>query len=453
MTRFFFVSLCLILATICSLAQPSSAATEHPLSIGWATTDITPPRPVALVGQKAKRISQGVRDPLTATALALETRDATGESLEQAVLVSCDLCFIAGETQRKLREALVGKLGDCDPEKVFLNATHTHTGPQQVSGSFFGLYDVSGDEGVMTADEYGELLVGKLVEVVQEAWNGRKPGGVSWGLGQAVVGHNRRATYFDGTSVMYGKTDREEFDRLEGYEDHSVPLLFFWNTEKKLTGVLINLACPSQETEGLSVVSADFWHDIREELWKRYSKDLFVFPQCGAAGDISPHLMYRKEAERIMMERKGIERRQEIALRVADAVDETLPYSDDVIENSVEFAHEVAYLDLSGQGSAEPPFYKTDDPSGIEIHVIRIGDIAIASNPFEFYLDYGVRIQARSKAVLTFISQLSSMKCGYLPTQQAVEGGGYSADQYIVGPYGGKLLVDETVNRIDAMWE
>lgn len=453
MTRHIPYSLFLILLAICFNPQLSFAAAEHPLSIGWAMTEITPPKPVALVGQKAKRISQGVRDPLRATALALETRNPAGESVEQAVLVSCDLCFIAGETQRKLREALSGKLGDCDPEKVFLNATHTHTGPQQVKGSFYGLYDVSGDEGVMPADEYGEFLVAELLEVVQEAWNSRAPGGMSWGLGQAVVGHNRRATYFDGTAVMYGGTDKEEFDRIEGYEDHSVPLLFFWNTEKKLTGVLINLACPSQETEGLSVVSADFWHEIREELWKRYSKDLFIFPQCGAAGDISPHLMYRKEAERIMMERKGIERRQEIALRVADAVEETLPYSDDIIETSVEFVHEVAYLDLSGQGSPEPPFYKTDDPSAIEVHVLRLGDVAIASNPFELYLDYGVRIQSRSQATLTLISQLSSMGCGYLPTKQAVEGGGYSADQYLVGPYGGKLLVDETVKRINAMWE
>ena len=44
------------------------------LYVGWATVDITPDKPVALVGQLHKRISQKVRDPLTATALAVETR-------------------------------------------------------------------------------------------------------------------------------------------------------------------------------------------------------------------------------------------------------------------------------------------------------------------------------------------------------------------------------------------
>jgi hypothetical protein len=85
--------------------------------------------------------------------------------------------------------------------------------------------------------------------------------------------------------------------------------------------------------------------------------------------------------------------------------------------------------------------------------VIRLGDIALATNPFELYLDYGIRIKARSKAVLTFVVQLSCQESGYLPTEKAIRGGGYSADKFIVGPQGGRVLVDETVKRINAMWD
>ena len=96
-------------------------------------------------------------------------------------------------------------------------------------------------------------------------------------------------------------------------------MLFFWDEREELTGVVINLAAPSQETEGLSEVSADFWHEVRQEVRNRHQADWFIFPQCAASGDISPHLMFRKRAEQIMLERKGISSRQEIALRIADA--------------------------------------------------------------------------------------------------------------------------------------
>lgn len=424
-----------------------------PLSIGWASTEITPPRPVALVGQKHKRISQKVRDPLTATALAIESRPTDGRPADQALMISCDLCFIAGRTQRLLREKVAPLLPDLDPNKIFLNATHTHTGPDQDPGGFRGLYDVSADEGVMSATDYGAFLIDRLTEAALAAWRDRKPGGVSWGLGHAVVGFNRRAVYFDGTAKMYGSTSEETFDRIEGGEDHSLPLLFFWNREKTLTGMVVNLTCPSQETEGLSELSADFWHDIREEFRKRHGGSIHLFPQCGAAGDISPHLMVRKATENAMRERRGLDTRGEIARRVVNGIDEALPYADREIVWDPVFEHRAEWLNLPPVDPPRPPFYETDDPTRTEVHIIRLGDVAIASNPFELYLDYGVRIQSRSPAVLTLIVQLSAMKLGYLPTEQAVRGGGYSADQFVVGPEGGKVLVDRTVAAFAEMWE
>ena len=98
------------------------------------------------------------------------------------------------------------------------------------------------------------------------------------------------------------------------------------------------------------------------------------------------------------------------------------------------------------------PFYETDPITPIEFHVIRLGDIAIATNPFELYIDYGIRIKARSQAVLTFLVQLSCQTNGYLPSEKAVKGGGYSADKFVVGPKGGQILVNETVKKINDLW-
>jgi len=64
------------------------------------------------------------------------------------------------------------------------------------------------------------------------------------------------------------------------------------------------------------------------------------------------------------------------------------------------------------------------------------GNIAIATNPFELFVDYGMMIKAHSKAILTFFVQLSCQHSGYFPAERAARGGGYSAEKYLVGPDG-----------------
>jgi len=424
---------------------------EDPLFAGWASIDITPPKPAALVGQFHKRISTGVLDPLTATALALETR-GPNDIKEQAVLVSCDLVSIEKRITDRVRGTIKAQLPDLDPGKIIINATHTHDGPGLRDETFKGRYDVSQDAGVMTASEYGNFFVQQVTQAVVEAWQNRSPAGMSWALGSAAVGINRRAQYFNGTALMYGDTSREDFAGFEGSADTGVQLLFFWKPDKTLTGMIVNIACPSQETESLSQFSADFWHETRQELKQRHGEGIFIFPQCAAAGDISPHRMFRKAAEEAMLARKGISRRQEIANRITHAVDDVLPTALNDIKFALAFKHLLIDVDLPEIQPPREPFYETDSVHPVRFHALRIGDIAMATNPFEFFLDYGLRIQARTRAILTFPVQLCDAASGYLPTAEAIKGGGYSADKFIVSPEGGQILVNETVEVLNSLW-
>ena len=90
----------------------------------------------------------------------------------------------------------------------------------------------------------------------------------------------------------------------------------------------------------------------------------------------------------------------------------------------------------------------------VPVHVVRIGDLAIATNPFELHLDYGMRIKARSKAVQTFTVELANGYYGYLPTKGPVAGGAYGAipESNEVGPEGGQELVERTLELIDSLW-
>jgi hypothetical protein len=101
------------------------------------------------------------------------------------------------------------------------------------------------------------------------------------------------------------------------------------------------------------------------------------------------------------------------------------------------------------QESANPPISYP-----MELHILRIGDVAMATNPFELFLDYGLRIKARSYALQTFIIQLACDCAMYLPTERAVKARGYGAEVLVskVGPEGGQVLVNRTIELINGMW-
>lgn len=476
-----------------------------PLRIGWSCVDITPPRRVRLLGQFHERISRSVRDHLSATALVMESVGANGKN-EHLVIVSCDVGMVERSLQERVRKLLHASLPDLDTNNLVLTSTHIHTGPatseaqEQVLFPFidgvlpFPIEKKADDPpDLMTASAYSDFLVDRLKEAVLQAWSRRQSGGVSWALSRAVVGHNRRVVYDDGSARMYGSTDTERFLTLEGPSDSGVELLYSWDMRRDLTGVVINVACPSQVVEGQHYVSADYWGEVRKELRHRYGPELAILPLCGAAGDQSPRDQVRHgRGEPNMHDESGL---VEIGQRVADAVSCRLEFGRANIRNHAVLMHALEEIRLPLRRVAESEIaqarkefdailaeWKSEKrpvdskllfslfaPAGIlrraseqqktrdfsvELHVARIGDIAVATNPFELFIDYGLQIKARSKAQQTFLIQLATDWCGYLPTARAMRGGHYSAivASGKAGAEGGKILVDQTVEMVNSLW-
>jgi hypothetical protein len=456
--------------------------------VGWSASDITPARPALLQGQFYTRVSDSVNDPLTATALAIEGQGADGRA-DQAIMISCDRVSIPDAVQELVRKAVAPRLPGFDVRRLFLNATHTHTAPEIAEG----FYPPQGPE-VMTPTQYAGFFAERVADAAAEAWLSRRPGGVAWAFGHAVVGHNRRAVYFGGSARMYGRTDEPGFDSIEGYEDHSLNVLFLWDEQCHLTGLAVNLACPSQVTENAYYVSADFWHEARTEIRRRHGESLFILPQCAPAGDQSPHFLLYAREEAYMRARLGLSEREVIGRKIASTVDELLPSAAHSVQSEPVFRHSVRTVELPvrtvtdedlqaaraelqrleawqpeserdssakfvllhrcrdvigrhGRQQAEP-YYP------VELHVLRLGDVAIATNPFELFLDFGLRIKARSKALQTFLVQLACGSGGYLPTAKAVAGKSYGAEPASnrVGPEGGQVLVEATVEDIARLW-
>ncbi len=449
------------------------------IKIGWATRDFTPDRPAMIQGQRHRRIGHEAMDPLTLTALAIEG----GQPTDVAIIISCDMPFTPPSLWQDVRERLAESLPSFDGSKLIMNATHTHD-------AFViedGFYDDPGGE-VMSPTECRHLLADHAAEAAAEAWKAREEQGVGRAFGHAVVGHNRLAIYADGHAQMYGKTAREDFSHIGGYEDHSLDMLFAWKPDGTLSGVALAIPCPSQVTESLEVFSADYWHEIRTELRKRLGDDLFVLPICAPAGDQSPHFLIYNDQEAEMRERRGVSERQEIAVRVADAVEKAHACTDVASSKKIPFSHIVKELDLppriitrterdwaqeqydqwvneKGETTSWSPQRqlavvetfdgkREPEPFPVEIHVMRIGDIAFATNPFELFIDYGLQIKTRSPAAQTVLAQIAG-RGWYLPTQRAMDGGGYGAtpEVSLVGPEGGRILVEETLRMIGKLWQ
>jgi hypothetical protein len=492
------------------------------LMIGWSTVDITPDRPVLVAGQFPARVSEGTLDPITVTAMAIES--GSGLSSDKVIMISCDLVSISDGTRDgntdnlrdRSRELIVKSIPELRPDQIIINATHTHTAPYvSADTDSKSIYGIELD--VLSPAECQKYISERISQAASEAWKSRKPGGISYGLGFAVVGHNRLIVDFSGKSVMYAKTNNPDFSHVEGYEDHSVNLLYTWDKNDNLTGVVINIAASSQITESLYKISADYWHETRLEVRKRLGDDVFILPQCSAAGDQSPHVMIGEQAETRMqklmfpdstLDKGGrtVAQRKQIAVRIADAVTSVFPYMKDNIDWDPVFSHKMEKVELSrrliGIEDVNTAFKEgeqfriqyekllkeiNDNPSvkekprwysgvtsaftrmkrgysvreryelekkqkkmPVEVHVTRIGDVVFATNPFELYLDYGMRIKARSQAIQTFLVQLTGSG-SYLPPTRSTLGGSYGAvpASTLMGPEGGQELVEKTLEMIN----
>ncbi len=474
------------------------AAIAGELKIGTATVDITPALPVSVDGQMALRVASKVETPVEANIIVLES-DGTGGQKTTSVWITCDVVTIPTELRDMIRAGVADKLPGFDTRNMIINASHTHTGGV-VRANWYPEPD-----SILKVADYQQFIAGRVAGGVADAWKKRQAGSVSWGLGYAKVAYNRRAKYADGSARMYGRTDVDEFRNIEGYEDQSVNTLFFWNNKGSLIAACINVASPAQIVESRSVVNADYWYPLRQMLREQKGKNLAVLGWIGAAGDQTPRPMYEHLAEARMialrngqkdLSKLGKDFRtdiylKEMARRIAGCVNDIYEVVRNDRHADVPLVHQVEDWELpmrlvTGEEYAESKKARDEDLAEprraqemkrriawqqevvdrfenqektsrpmypVEVHIVRLGDIAIASNPFELFTDYGVQMKARSKALQTFVVQLVGPGT-YLPTKEAEAGGHYSAivQSVRVGPEGGQILVDKTVKTVNQLW-
>lgn len=491
------------------------------IKIGWSEVSIVPEgRRVDLVGQFYERISGEIETPIAVTALALECGD------EQMVFVGCDLVSTSHKLLQSVREALPEDCG-FDKSKLIIGAIHTHTsmGYTKRSDSFSNAlqnlneykpdhvkyvplaHDESPD--ILRGDEARDFIVERIAKAALEAWEKRAEGAYACGFGRAAVGMCRRVCYDDGSAKMWGNSNLANFTELESGNDSGIELMFTYDADKKLTGVVANVACPAQVLEHQSFISSDYMGKVRELVQAKYGKEVCFLGMISPAGDMCPRDLIRwvdspvckndpnihrdtviaRRADPSMFEVKGCEKAaRRVATEIFWALDDVTEYVTETVfkhknltvemplrkvtiaeyESAVKVVKdffEKLEGDINYEDNARMQIYsgiiaryklqQTMDLYPIEVHVMRLGDVAFATNPYELFLNYGNQIRARSLAKQTFLSQLTCGSYGYLPTEKAEQGSHYSAfvGSGTAGHAGGELLVRKTVKEINEMFE
>ena len=479
------------------------------LMIGWSEADITPDmngKPVPLNGQYYARTAKGVHSRLKNVVVAISSGD------EYFITGSVDNVSF----QKAFHDAVCAKVAELepaiDPSRIFLNAIHTHCAPTLNIRPKQKVWKTS-EDGTLTTEEYVAFALPIIAQNIVDAWHNRQPGGIVRGFGRARVGHCRRAVYSDGTAEMYGDTTRRDFIGMEAGEDSGVEMLFTCDLQGKKTGLILNVACPSQVMESTYYVSSDFAGATREMLKKEYGDDFRMIYEISPAGCQSPRDLVRHyTTEPDFWHEDGV---TEIANRLCTAVRSAVPGEIDYApafaaktmrvslprRRATYRAYKAAKAELARLlairceddahaefcarthaaeklGGPGPYDDKTDHyvcikneqavitryesqdevPTiSFDMLVARIGDVAIANNPFELYLYYGQNIKARSHAQQTFLVQLSSgasIHAGYLPSPDAERFGGYGG-MIINGQCGsdaGFMLADRTVDEINRLF-
>ena len=135
------------------------------LKIGWSIKDVSTDKPVCIPGQMHMRISQGVLDSMTVTALTI------ADDKDYAIFLCCDLVGVEGGILDAIRERISRKNPQIDPLKVIMHVTHSHCGPHISMSDGFGRWGEVGEVPmggmeVTSPTEYREFFLDSAADAI-----------------------------------------------------------------------------------------------------------------------------------------------------------------------------------------------------------------------------------------------------------------------------------------------
>ena len=445
------------LLAVALLTVSCSSDSSPQLQAGAAAVDITPKAwPVPLIGSFSFRPAESAHDPLHVRALALD------DGTTQLVIAAIDSCYVYRDVLDDAKQRASERTG-IPTSNMLVSATHTHSAPPSKPRDN---YHVPGGEDLRDNEEkYSEQLRAGIAEAITQAYKGRVAAEVGFGSAQLPDELSNRRWFkkegtippdpFGGTTdtvkMNPGRNDlgRNDLVKPAGPVDPEISVLSVRKADGTPLALLSNYSLHYVGGTGGTQVSADYFGEFARQISERLgSPDGFVgILSNGTSGDVNNIDFTGKRPRREPFEQIGIvagkvadksfgayqsiEHRSDLSLAMAERIltlDRRKP-----TEQGYEQAKKVLTVeDESTLPRRAKPYarraiqlYEGPDTVDIKLQAIRIGDLGIASSPFETFTETGLEIKEKSPLKPTFTIELANGGEGYLPTPEQHELGGY----------------------------
>ena len=354
-------------------------------------------------------------------------------------------------------------------DHITMSSTHNHSSvwagpeitPPEPSRSIRG--NSTGSGGMKPLDDYQQFVAHRIADGVRIAINNLEPARISWGVG-SVPQHvfNRRWKLKSPILNPFGKMEQVQMNPgignpnlLEpaGPTDPEVSILSVQSLQGRPIAVFANYSLHYVGGVPSGDISADYFAvfaDRIQELLKADRQDPpFVgIMSNGTEGDVNninfggkpekypPYAKMRivanDVADEVFRVYQGLQYKDwvplqaaqmELTLNVRKPDSVQLAWAEDIVHNQK--------TDMSNNRMekvfAERTIQMKEWPEKIDVilQTFRIGDVGIATIPFEPFAEIGLEIKARSPFKPTFTIALANGGYGYLPTPEQHKLGGY----------------------------
>ena len=441
------------------------------MKIGFGEANITPRGgKIAIAGRIPVRLTDQIHDEVKAVAMI------AGSGSARTVWVSCDICHPTCALTEDVAALLDDVLPEFHKDQLIISATHT-TACCRLANDYLTLSELPSSDNVLSLLDARAQVCDGIVKAVKTAYENSEECVASYACADILTGLCRRVVYRDGSAIMYGRTDREDFFGMEYPDGGPTKVLYFRSVSTDaLKGIFVSAPCPAQADETSPYITADYWGITREHVKKALGSTVVVMGVCASAGELAPKRLMNTYCCPV----QGRERALELGLLIGDAVIEKsscpirvyepreLIYAriSKELDFPVRQTTEAAYVAAQCYFADADNFHEDGSPRKwfefnqnkyiiklwqaketvhtAQISAIRMGDVLFYTAPVELYTAYSKQINNLFPGNPVLDVQLSNDNLGYLPTQEAIEHGGYSTFLFNTrtGPEGGELFVD-----------
>lgn len=413
---------CLLLAT--AAAAPGQAApAPEAWKAGAATAVITPDTLMWMAGYASrKKPAEGADMDLFAKALVLE--DAAGTRL---AIITADLVSVP-RTLRLATAAAVEKAHGIPPERLLINVSHTHCGPELRPWRTYATD--APPRRKREAEEYGARLAETFTRLVGEALEKRVEATADYVHSRCGFAMNRRRPD--------GKGGFSNAPNPDGPVDHRVPVLHLRaaGAEKREIAILFGYACHCT-TLNHQRFNGDYAGHAQAFIERAHPGAAALFMN-GCSGDQNPYPRRQFEhaeahgrtlslAVESALETppRPLHGRIQAALREIPLKFERTPARPELEQRAkgadkldAQLArHLLGQLDAGETLMTEYPY---------PVQVIRLGgDLTLVALAGEVVVDYSHRLQKEIRDPVVWVAGYSNDVMTYIPSRRVWDEGGY----------------------------